>query len=592
LSLRDLRLWTAALVLANVALSTPLGGTATEPKRVLLLHSFGRDFAPYDAIVAAFRTEVAKGSSEHLAVYDATLDAEQVSESDDPQPLLELLRHRFGSAPPDVVVTIGPPAAAFYLQNRDKVFPGTPLVISALDERFVHKSALRAGDAVVALHQHLPGLIDNILRVLPDTQTIEVVIGDTALERFWLGESRRELAKFANRVNIEWLNNLSLEQMRQRVAALPPHSAVLYTLMVDAAGVPQQRGLAFASLFEVSAAPIFSLYESELGHGVVGGPYHSQQRVGALTAAAALRALSGQIAADPAIQLIDYEPPVYDWRELKRWHIDPARLPAGSAIRFQPPSLWDEHRVLIMTATAIFVLQAALSIGLVWQRIRRRRAEGEAQALSGRLITAHEDERRRLARELHDDFTQRVAILAIDAAQLPGGDLSPSATDTDCSVYGRLVQLGEDIHNLSYRLHPSVLDELGLVEALKAECDRVARSEAVQVDIEADRLPQSLPKEVALCIYRVAQEALRNIGRHAKASIVKLSLALTDGGLLLAVSDNGTGFEPGTQTHRPSLGHASMRERIRLLKGKLDIQSSPGGGTTIRAWVPIPEMPP
>ena len=169
-----------------------------------------------------------KGSSEPLAVYDASLDAEQVSESDDPQPLLELLRHRFAGSPPDVVVTIGPPAAAFYLKNRDKVFPGTPVVISALDERFVHKSALRAGDAVVAIHQHLPGLVDNILRVLPDTQTIAVVIGDSPLERFWLGEARKEFAQFANRVSIEWLNNLSLEQMRQRVAALPPHSAVLY----------------------------------------------------------------------------------------------------------------------------------------------------------------------------------------------------------------------------------------------------------------------------------------------------------------------------------------------------------------------------
>ena len=591
MSLRDLRLWTAALVLANVALSTPLGGTATEPKRVLLLHSFGRDFAPYDAIVAAFRTEVAKGSSEHLAVYDATLDAEQVSESDDPQPLLELLRHRFGSAPPDVVVTIGPPAAAFYLQNRDKVFPGTPLVISALDERFVHKSALRAGDAVVALHQHLPGLIDNILRVLPDTQTIEVVIGDTALERFWLGESRRELAQFANRVNIEWLNNLSLEQMRQRVAALPPHFAVLYTLMVDAAGVPQQRGLAFASLFEVSAAPIFGLYESELGHGVVGGPYHSQQRVGALTAAAALRALSGQIAADPAIQLIDYEPPVYDWRELKRWRIDPARLPAGSAIRFQPPSLWDEHRVLIMTAIAIFLLQAALSIGLVWQRIRRRRAEGEAQALSGRLITAHEDERRWLARELHDDITQRLAGLAIDAAKLPGGEFTPSDLDARRrSIRAGLAQLSEDVHDLSYRLHPSVLDDLGLVEALKAECERVSRSESLRVDVEADRLPQILPKDVALTIYRVAQEALRNIARHAKASTVHLSLALSEGGLRLAVSDDGSGFEPSLQTRRPSLGHASMRERIRTLGGKLDIQSTAGRGTTVVAWVPVSKV--
>ncbi len=587
MSLRDLRLWTAALLLANVALSAPLGATPTEPKRVLLLHSFGRDFAPYDAIVAAFRTELANGSRDRLAVYDATLDAEQVSESEDPQPLLGLLRHRFSSAPPDVVVTIGPPAAAFYLQNRDKLFPGTPLVISALDERFIHKSALRPGDAVVALHQHLPGLIDNILRLLPDTQTIVVVIGDTALERFWLGESRTELAQFANRVNIEWLNNLSLEQMRQRVATLPPHSAVLYTLMVDAAGVPQQRGAALASLFEVSAAPIFSLYESELGHGVVGGPYHSQQRGGALTAAAALRALSGQVPAHPEIQLLDYETPVYDWRELERWGIERSRLPVRSEIRFRPPSLWQEHRTLISIAIGVFVLQAALLIGLIWQRIRRRRAEQEAQALSGRLITAHEDERRWLARELHDDITQRLAGLAIDAAKLPGDD--PAPNDGRRSIRAGLAQLSEDVHDLSYRLHPSVLDDLGLVEALKAECERVARSESLRVDVEADRLPQNLPKDVALAIYRVAQEALRNIGRHAKASTVHLSLALSEGGLRLAVSDNGSGFQPGLQT-RPSLGHAGMRERIRTLGGKLDIQSTSGRGTTVVAWAPVPKV--
>ena len=298
--------------------------------------------------------------------------------------------------------------------------------------------------------------------------------------------------------------------------------------------------------------------------------------------------MSGQIPADPAIHLVDYDGSVYDWRELKRWDIDPARLPPGSEIRFQPPSVWDEHRTLIMTAISIFVLQAALSIGLVWQRIRRRRAEREALSLSGRLITAHEDERRWLARELHDDITQRLAGLAIDAAKLPGGDLSPS-DDARRSIRRGLAQLSEDVHNLSYRLHPSVLDDLGLVEALKAECERVARSESVHVDIEADSLSPSLPREAALCIYRIAQEALRNIGRHAKASIVQISLALKDGGLLLAVSDNGSGFEPGLQTHRPSLGHASMRERIRLLGGTLDIQSTPGRGTTVIAWVPIPE---
>ncbi len=564
---------------------------AAEPRRVLLLHSFGREFAPYDGFLAAFRTELAKGSKAPIAVYEATLDAEQASSLDDPQPFLELLRHRFAAAPPHLVVTIGPPAAAFYLQNRDKVFPETPLVISGLDERLVRRSALRAGDAAVAIHQSIPGLIDNILRVLPDTQTIAVVLGDSPLERFWLGEARREFAQFASRVQFEWLNKLSLEQIRQRIAVLPARSAVLYTLMIsDAAGVPQERGTVLASLFEVSAAPIFSLYESELGHGVVGGPYHSQLRGGALTAAAVLRALGGQSHADPVIQLIDYETPVYDWRELKRWGIDHARLPAGSDIRFRPPSLWDEHRVLIVTAIAIFVLQAALLIGLLWQRIRRHRAEEEMHTLSGRLITAHEDERRRIARELHDDITQRLAGLAIDAANLPGGDLPASEIDARRSIRGGLVQLSEDVHDLSYRLHPSVLDDLGLVEALKAECDRVARSETVRVDVETENLPKNLPGEVALCIYRVAQEALRNIARHAKATAVQLSLALKEGGVRLAVKDNGRGFEPTLQTRR-SLGHASMRERIRLVGGKLIIQSTPGEGTTVIAFVPLGEAP-
>jgi signal transduction histidine kinase len=581
-----------AVLLGLVTLWTTLGVIAAEPKRVLLLHSFGREFAPYDVIAAAFRSELAQGSSEPVAVYDASLDAEQASGSDVQQPLMELLRHRFAASPPDVVVTMGPPAAAFYPQNRDKLFPATPLVISGVDERFVLKSALRAGDAAVASHQSLPGVVDNILRVLPDTQKIVVVLGDTPLERFWRGEAGRQFARFANRVSIEWLNNLSLEQMRQRVAALPPHSAVLYTILLrDAAGVPHEGGAALASLVEVSTAPTFSLFESDLPHGVVGssGPHYSQ-REGALTAVAVLRALSGENPADPTIQIVDYDSWVYDWRELKRWGIDLARLPAGSEVRFQPPSLWDEHRALIITALSIFVLLAALLIGLVSQRIRRRRAEAEALTLSGRLITAHEDERRWLARELHDDITQRLVGAAIDAAKLPGGDLTPSDSDARRSICDTLMQLSEDIHDLSYRLHPSVLADLGLVEALKAECDRLTRSAAVRVDVEADKLPPSLPREVALCVYRIAQEALRNIERHAKASIVQLSLALRDDGLLLAVSDNGSGFEPGLQT-RPSLGHASMRERIRLLSGKLEIRSALGRGTTVVAWVPIPEAP-
>jgi signal transduction histidine kinase len=326
------------------------------------------------------------------------------------------------------------------------------------------------------------------------------------------------------------------------------------------------------------------LYENELGKGVVGGPYSSQRRRGEDIAAAALRIFSGAPSAEPQILVRGFEPPVYDWRELKRWNIDEARLPAGSEIRFRPPSLWEEHRVAVIVTIAVFLLQAIFIAALLSQRIRRRRAELRSEHLGGRLITAHEDERRRLARELHDDVTQRLAGLAIEAARAESRSVDGGAAQ---SIREGLVKLSEDVHSLSYRLHPSVIEDLGLVEALRAECDRVARNEPVHVDLNSRDIPRQLPPDTALCLFRVAQEALRNVSKHAEASKVAVSLQRLDGGLVLWVHDDGIGFDDSAEDRRPSLGLSSMRERVRLLGGKLDIESSPGRGTSVAAWVPL-----
>jgi signal transduction histidine kinase len=190
---------------------------------------------------------------------------------------------------------------------------------------------------------------------------------------------------------------------------------------------------------------------------------------------------------------------------------------------------------------------------------------------------------------IYDDITQRLSGLIMIVAKPPADGLSPSDMDTRRSIRDALEKLALDVHDLSYRLYPLVIDHLGLVAALKVECDSLAPSESLRVSVEADVLPQSLPRDVVLCVYRVAQEALRNAGRHAEASIIRLSLTLRDGGLLLSVSDDGIGFYPNLQTRQPSLGHASMRERVDSLGGTLEIQSAPGRGTTIVARVPIPK---
>jgi signal transduction histidine kinase len=221
------------------------------------------------------------------------------------------------------------------------------------------------------------------------------------------------------------------------------------------------------------------------------------------------------------------------------------------------------------------------------QRGRARRAEREARDLGGQLITAHEDERRRIARELHDDVTQRLARLSIDAALIGRQPTAQSEHEVARALREELVRLSDDVHALSHQLHPAVLEDLGLVEALRAEGDRLVRFESIACKVETQGVPPNLRKEVALCLFRVAQEAMRNVARHARASAVDIAVAPQGDGLELTVADNGRGFEPGRGSGRPSLGLASMRERVRLLRGTLEVDSGPGRGTKVHAWVPL-----
>lgn len=226
---------------------------------------------------------------------------------------------------------------------------------------------------------------------------------------------------------------------------------------------------------------------------------------------------------------------------------------------------------------------------LVRERNLRLTAQRASRNLSQRLLTAHEDERRRLARELHDDITQRLARLAIDAAQAERGVRGAPDNNSWRAMREQLVRLSGDVHTLAYRLHPSILDELGLIEALRAECDRFSRRESIPVKVEARDVPDEIPAEAALCLFRIGQESLHNVARHARASAVEVSLIGMDGGLQFVVHDNGVGFDP-TQAHEhASLGLASMKERIGLANGELDVESEPGHGTTVAAWVPLKE---
>jgi two-component system, NarL family, sensor kinase len=220
------------------------------------------------------------------------------------------------------------------------------------------------------------------------------------------------------------------------------------------------------------------------------------------------------------------------------------------------------------------------------QSLRQTR-EG-LRKLAAKLLHAQEEERRRIAREMHDDWTQRLALLNIDIANLEKHLGAPAnALPLLRKMQERLVELSEDVHDLSRQLHPSILDDLGLVEALRSECAGFSRREGIAVVYRPEEVPTSLAEGVGLCVYRVAQEALRNLAKHAAVDEAWVSLAATGSALVLRVQDKGVGFDPAGERAQPGLGLSGMEERVRLIQAELTVTSAPGQGTMVEVRVPL-----
>ena len=219
----------------------------------------------------------------------------------------------------------------------------------------------------------------------------------------------------------------------------------------------------------------------------------------------------------------------------------------------------------------------------------RKMAEAALENLSGRLIEAQDEERRRIARELHDDYNQRLAMVAIDLEELAEtiGDSSDEASQKVHELFNRVGELGADLHSLSHRLHSSTLESLGLVAGLKAFCREFSDQQGIQVDFANENVPRGIPGDTALCIFRIAQEALRNIKRHSRANRAEVRLEWSGDRLHLSVSDRGRGFDPNEPSAERGIGIRSMEERLRLLGGQLEIHSRPMEGVRIDAWLPL-----
>jgi PAS domain S-box-containing protein len=221
----------------------------------------------------------------------------------------------------------------------------------------------------------------------------------------------------------------------------------------------------------------------------------------------------------------------------------------------------------------------------------RLQAERQLQSLTTQLMTAQEEERRRISRELHDDINQRLAILAIEMGNMETGPSlsADQARQAFQSLAQRLAAISDDVRRIAYRFHSSILDDLGLPAALKQLTDEFSVRTGIKTIVVQEDLTDPFPRDIAACLYRIAQESLTNISRHAKASRVELELTCDGSAVTLSVHDSGVGFDlERISACDLGLGLINMRERVRSVHGRFEINSKPGHGTQIFVLIPLP----
>ena len=382
-----------------------------------------------------------------------------------------------------------------------------------------------------------------------------------------------------------------------------PRDAVLVWLsfLRDSTGRSFIPADVVATVMERSAAPVYSPYDL-LRKGRLGGYGESFASMGRTAADVLLEIFDGK---DPAAIPPRTSPDLGYWVDhqvLQRFGLDERNIPAGATVADKVPSLWDMYRWHAIGAISVIALQALLIAGLIVQRQRRKVAEADIRAkasalrvshenisrLNGQLIDAEEAERARIARELHDDVGQRVASLSIGLSSL-----KRRATGSDGALRSELsdlqqtaVNLAKDLRNLSHELHPRELQQVGLREALRARCEELDVEANVKVELDVGNEWSEPPDPITVCLYRVAQEALHNIAKHANARTGRISLARHGGEVVMRIVDDGRGFESDAPEGQHGIGLQSMRERVRMLGGSFRVQSSKGSGTVATVRIP------
>ena len=527
----------------------------------MLLHSLGPQFGPWSAYAKAVRDELRRQAPGQLDISDHSLVAVRDRDETAEIAFVEYLRALHTRQPFDLIITLGAPAVDFVQRRRQQLFPVTPFVFTALEQRRIRYSDLTENDVVATYTHDFPAFFESILRVLPDTRTLAVVNGKSAVEQFWDGEIRQDAKAFEHRMTFRWYNELSFEDILKDAAALPPRSAIFFELMsIDAAGVVHEGDTALKRLHAVANAPIFSYQDAFFGREVVGGPMHSVPFTSARAVAAAIRILQGEQPSDIKFPVGGFSTAKYNWPEMQRWGISESRLPSGAEIYFREIALWERYRWHVLTVIAALLLQTVLISWLLYEHRRRHIAEVTARnsmsdlAHMNRIATAGE-----LSASIAHEVNQPLTAIASRATAALNW-LSANTPDIDktranlTDILNQSHRAGDIVKNLRAMFgkappKPAPLDINKAVRTVLALVQVELRKHDVEIRAElSDQLPSVTGVEVQLqqVILNLVMNAIEAIDatQSGPRALTVKSEPTQSGGVHVSVEDTGTGISP------------------------------------------------
>ena len=624
-SRRPRRFVAAALLVLAVIGMLPSIGSATE--NVLLVFDEDKDLPGMAAINQGLRDGLRAEFKDDVVFYSESLQLSKFRGGDYHGVLPDYLQRKYHGRKFDLVVAVMEPSLDFLLQHRDTIFPGVPILFCGVDSTDLGGRTLPADVTGVTMKRDFAPTVEIALQLQPDTRHVYVIGGSSRFDRKMQDIARRDLGALEKRTSITWLTSLPMDELLGQVSKLPPHSVILYlTVFTDGAGRPFVTHDALRRINQVANAPVYVSVDQYLGTGAVGGSVYSVHTLGKEAARLGARILRGESPSAIAPVPLSAYVPMFDWRQLRRWNLDEARLPSNSVLRYQTLTIWQAYKWYILVGVTALVLQTGLVIGLLVNRAQRRRAEQARRESEERRGRAEEDLQRQreqlahalrlttlgeltasISHELNQPLTA-IAANALAAQKLLESD--PKNPDVDEALEDMIsdsIRAAEIIRRLQalFRKKPAtqaVLDLNSVIEDVLHLLASDLRNRQMQVQfVHSNSLPKVMGdgiqlRQVIINLLRNAEDAIAHAAAGPRE--IRIVTSETEDALVgIAICDSGSGvaeneleriFEHFVSSKAEGLGMglAISRSIVEAHGGRIWAARNEGRGLTLHIHLP------